>query len=345
MSTITSSKPIPLWRIVFFYSAISALLLAGEKAIDSIVSNRYLDNVDQFTSASSYILVGGWFGVGVSILLAFVFGNLLHKVGNINLNRRKMYKPTIKAGLAGAGFTFAFLFGLQFLDLQLMYAFTAPYLLFVVFKEWRQGKISQVQTFLLPAIIIVVGSMLSAYDPAWFSSSTDTGTFIALAAVVFVSYNYLFATDELLQKEAVDAADPMNVQLLRAIVLAISASISVIAIAFLRGEEVALANASLHLINNAEARAMLLLLFVFVTFGLVAKLMAKSASENVSQVVLVIAGHLAIGVPLSFLLNRLLPGAAGDLPTSEETISVRLIGAVVLGVGIWVLLRKYQRKA
>lgn len=334
------SKFKPIWLTeVFLYAVVSAFLLAGEKAVDSIVSNKFLASVDQITAASSYILVGGWFGVGVVIVLALVFGNLLHVVKPINLNQPKKY--AVLAGIAGAIFTFVFLFGLQFIDLQLMYALTSSYLLFVILREWMTGKIS-LKRYILPGLLVVVGSFIAVYDPAMFTSKqdVDVGTFIFLCALVFVFYNAFFAADELLQKPAMVVADPMNVQLIRFITLAVTATIGVLFVSALRGTLPLLREACEFLINNPDARSWLFVLFVLATVGMLARLIAKDKSENVSKVVIVVAANLAIGLFLSLKLNELWPGAAGSMPTSPEVILLRTVGAVVIAVGVLLLLQK-----
>jgi len=324
----TQSKGKPLWASVFVIALGSAFFLTIEKIVDSVISNNYAIASNPITAASAYLLVGGWFGVLVSLFLGKVLGK--HIPGHTRIELPKM-RPTILAilaGIAAALATLIILWGNQLFDLSIIVAISNVFVLFVVIYEWLRGKVSA-KTFLLPGVIVTISTVLVAYTPAW-QESTVLQEQAGKLLVVLLGYNILVAFGSLITKPAVDQSDPVNVQIVRFIALAITGTIISIGLAIANGQWQEFVNACSNILSSPGAYLFLFLLFAAVFLGQVLELWAKRQNVDVSSVVIVIGMSVGLGFIAALVIDALAPGSVGEVPTDLATRIIRLLGVAGL---------------
>jgi len=332
-----------------FFAIVAAIMLALEKGVDSIITNVFLlEGVGVLTAVSSYIIVGAWAGVLVAVLLYKVFDKPLRKLEVVNYTGinvlNGLNKASLISGVSGALFTFTFLLGLRVLDLQVMYALTTAYVIFVVVFEYLRGYVKNIKAYVVPVSLIAIGSILSAYDNEWLAYEIRDNT-ITFMIMVFVFYNLFFAVNELAEKKAISSSegDVLNVVLARSIILAISASILAIGLSVWREKQNELLEAVIFLATNPVALGFLTLLFFFVTVGIAAKLAAKAMSKDVSKVLLVVMGHLVIGWFVVLGLRFLWPETVPAIPDQPLEIGIRILASILLFYGVWQTGKMYEK--
>lgn len=328
----------PVWSSVFLIALGSAFFLTVEKVVDSVISNNYAIANDPITASSAYLFVGGWFGVLVCFVLGKTIGKNIPGHSGIRLPKAYPLRLSIFAGISAGLSTFIFLWGNQYFDLSVMVGISNFYILMIVIYEWLSGKVT-IQKFLLPGIVAVIGTIMVAYNPAWVNDNILQDQ-IGKLIFIFFSFNILVAFDRLITKPAVDQSDPINVQIVRFTLLAITGTITAFTLAFIRNEYTAFIDASKNILMTPAVYVWLFILFAAVFLGQVLELWAKRKNVDVSSVVIVIGLQVGLGFVATLVIDSISPGFVGNVPAELFTRAVRLIGVASLVLAIALLQKK-----
>lgn len=332
----------PWWGTMFSIALGSAVFATVMNIIDSVINQNFAISKDKLTAASAYLLIGGWFGVVVCLVLGKLLGfvaklmNVPREVKPEKVGGMSIKNLAILAGVFSAFATLVTLWGYQLNDLGVMSAVTNAFLIVIVLVEWRSGKVT-LKSLLLPSLLTIVSICLIAYSTSW---RTNTSTLVAEAPellFILVSASLLIAGDKIASKKAVDYSSSVNVQIIRFTTLAITATVLTLGWALLRGQWSELMTACGHILGSPAVYVLLTLLFVAVFLSQVLDLQARKIHKNVSEVVVVQSLNVGLGFMASLLINQVHTGLVGPVPTDTETLVVRIIGVAGLMLALVLL--------
>jgi len=328
---ITRTKARPLWRSTFGMAVAAALFTAIYKVMDNYTVHNLITNADGLTAAFSYLVIGGWTGLILGVAFSMLFGKRLidPDFDKISIGSGKMQFQAAVTGIISAGSTLFLLWGNQYGDPSVMIALGSGMILYTALYDLL-SKQAKLKTLALPLVLIICGSVLSAY------SGEIRITAMGLLLVLVVS-NGLAAISEIVEQGGARNSDGVNFFIWRFFWLASSGTVLAFLVSSLRGQTEAL----LQTVENSLRYIPwigLTMFFVFLGIGL--KLTAKK-NDAVSVILMVLSGSVVLGYIFTIIIDWIAPGTFG-VSQSGSVWTIRAIGAAALILGIAKLRRSTQ---
>lgn len=321
----------PIWRTTLGLGLLSAVFTAGFRGMDNYTVHNLIIARDELTAAFAYLIIGAWTGVALSIPLSIVLGRRIldPEFGGFVIRNRRLHAAAIATGLLSAASTLFILWGNQYSDPSVLIALSSLVLVYTIFYEVTRGRIS-LRKVGAPALLAIIGGILAS------ASGSVKATIIGLLLVLVLS-NGLDAVSNLLEREGTLASDGVNFFVWRFFWLAVFGTAGGFLIAPIRGTTELLFSTIAEGINVIPV---IMVTMVLVFFGMGFKFVAQKGG-GVSVVLIVRMSTIILGYPITFLGYLVAPGAFGELPTDISIWLVRLLGAVLIVLGIW-RLKNYE---
>ena len=318
----------PDWsRSVFLISMAAAVFGALYLVNDTFIMHKVIRSDDPFTAVSAYLILGGWIGTVCTLFYNAVLGKWLDKdYPGFNLGTGKMQGFALVSGAIAAGSTAFCLMGNQSLDPSLVTALANLSLLYLVFYDWVRGSIS-IKRIWLPALLVIAGSVLA-------SVTRLTGGFeITLAGILILLVGRCGtdALEKVVRQRGVWKSDPVTFNFWRFLWLTVSGTIIAVVVASVRGTFGKLMALLASCWRPALPWILLTMFLVFFFSTLLQKAMKTGALSKVSMVLNL---QIVLGIPLTLAVHSLWPGVFGELPSDFYVWVVRLLGVVMIILGI-----------
>ena len=324
-------KSKPLWRQSLLVLVIlAAIFTAVYKSMDNITVHNFITASDGLTAAFAYLVIGSWVGAISGGVFALLFGKKLvdPDFEKIQVGSRQMQILALITGAISAGSTLFLLWGNQFGDPSVMISLGNAVILYTLLFEVVKRRIDAKSVW-FPAVLVMLGGMMAA-----FGGSLQI-TLIGFFFVLVVS-NGLTAFSEIVEQKGTQISDGVNFFLWRFFWLAVTGTTLAFSVSAIRGHLPLLVSTILVGIHYIPWIT-LTMFFVFLGVGL--KLVAKKKNA-VSLVLVVLSLQIVLGFPITILGSWLVPGLFGVVPTSLTVWLVRLLGAGLIILGVYILRRK-----
>lgn len=330
-----STKAKPLWRGVFLLSLAAALFTAVYKSMDNITVHNIATAEDGLTAAFAYLTVGGWTGVISGLIFSLIFGKRLldRDFNGLVIRNSELHKQALISGAISAGGTLFLLWGNQLGDPSMLIAlgngvivYTALYDIFTRQASGRQ--------LIVPILLVIVGGALAAFSGSFYV------TFLGILMVGVIS-NGLTALSEVVEQKGARASDGVNLFVWRFFWLATTGTALAYVVTTFRGYT-AMWVATMQNLLLYLPWVVLTMFFVFLGIGL--KLVLKK-TNTISVVLLIMSVQIILGYPITLLGDSVHPGLFGEIPTDIAVWAIRVIGALLMIVGIIVLRNNHREES
>lgn len=322
------------WSKLIFLTALwSAIFGALYSTNDNFIMHHIIvcPN-DSFTATAFYLIVGGWIGTLLTLVLNRFLGKSMDKsYTGFNFGSLKMQKFALLSGIFGAVSTLLYLWGSQKLDPSLVLGLSSASVIWLCLYDSLTKKI-KVRSIIVPLTLVVVGSLIASTTRL---SGGFKITFLGII-ILLVGRCGLDAADGIVRKLGGNDTDAVIFNFWRFFWLSVSATILMIVVAFLRGTSDELWQMK-DIFLPTLPWILLTMFFVFLSNVLCQKAMQKGV---VSKVFLVTNSKIAIGVPIALLGDAIYPGVFGQLPTEPIVWIVRFAGVVLTAIGVMQLLKE-----
>jgi len=317
-------------RYVLLLLVLAAIFETIYKVNDTHITHNLISNTDKLLVASCYLIIGG----AVGLVVNFVFSNTrLGQVvdpafGKIKLPNKAVLGYAIASGFLSALSTLFLLWGSSLYDPGVVSALAGATVLFVMLWELYKGRISFAD-YIFPALLVFIGGAMATAD-------LTKGIQISVVSILLllVGKNLIGAASNLMQKEAVQGDNATNFTFWRFLALVISGAVIAFIIALFRG------NVS-DLVDLMKASFWQMLPFVLITMVFVyfSNGFQAVSTKYLPVTTISIIGSLPIvlGLFLGLGVNVIWPSTFKDLPTDSSTIVVRIVGSIVIIVGVALL--------
>lgn len=323
-------------RTVFSFAMLAGIATAGYTIVDTYVLNhRITAEGDTFLASCAYLIIGGWLGVMLGIVLAQLLGARL-----IDSDFTGFYRPSreflvlaLKMGVVSALATLLHLWSLQFADPSVVTALAALAIPASIFYDRKKDQHAK-KKFIPLVLVIVAGCVLSAYDGG-FSISKEAFALLAISAFGYAYNGNLF-------QDAARMTDSVTAHLWRFLVLAASGTVMVAAwVTIVQGEQDALWKAIRHAVNlTTLGVAILSMGFVFVAIPMEGNALKPKATPMSYIRTVILAVSIMIAIPATLLLDQASEGLLGDVPSDLGLWCIRLLGVSITLAGVFAIARK-----
>ncbi len=322
------------WRnSVIVMGLLTALFTAVYKSMDNASVHNVFIAQDRLTAAFAYLIVGGWTGAILGIVLALSLGQKLidPDFKGLVIRNKQMHITALISGGLSAVSTLFLLLGNQFGDPGALVALGSGVLVFTVAYDLWEGNVAW-QRIALPILAAIIGGSFAA-----FSGSLA----FTLAGVLFVLVisNGITAISEIAEQKGTQASDAVSLFVWRFFWLAITGTVLAIAVSITRGY--------LDLLLTTIQQGLSFLWFVIITMffvflGIGLKLMLK-AKNAVSVVLLILSVQVALAFPITYLGDLIHSELFGPIPHDQVVWGIRISGAALLVWGIFLLRRTWVK--
>ncbi len=315
----------------------NALMAAVFTALYSVNDNLIMHNVilcpeDKFTAVSFYLMMGGWIGVICNYGYSVFLGKKIDKeYAGFNVGNFKMQIFAFTAGILSASSTVFYLVGSQNLDPSLVLCLANISILYLVIYDVLL-KYIKIQEVILPALIVIAGSALSSI------TRLSGGMQITLLGItVLLLGRYLtMSCQQIIKQRGVRASDAVIFHFWRFVWLSFSGTCLMLIIAFSR-DKLDLLIAMRKLVFPTLPWILVTMFFVFFSSVLENKAIKTGA---VSKVALILNSQIVMGIPLTLMGDVFKPGVFGEIPREPFVWLIRLIGVLLIILGITFLAKK-----
>lgn len=334
------------WLNEIVLLAISAgFFTAVYNSSDTYILHNYLrSNSDRMIGSFLYLIVGGWFGVVLTVAMGLLFGkSMAPGFTGWKVPAWGALFYTLASGLSGALATFFLLFGLSSYDPGLVIILVVGSLLGQAYLDIFQKNLT-VRVLAVPTCLVIVGSISSTI-------STRNGFEISFGAIVivFLIRNAFDIVSTYTKKEGIrlkstggkDLIDAVNFQLWRFIWLAFFGTIISLSWVASRGQ--------LGLMGSVFTEGILKATpFILLTMGCVflAGVWETRALKDDHMTIVTILLHSKIffGLAITYSINALFPEAFGTLDNDLFSILIKVFGGTLVFIGIVVLTKSKSLK-
>ncbi len=316
----------PRGRTMFGWALISGLFTTIYKAGDNIVVHNILLTEDKLTTASTYLILGGWGGVISRSLYSYLFGRQIDDQYKGLLNAPwAMHKIAFWGGLTGAIATLATLSGHQGTDPGVIIALSSAQVIFMLFFDRRKG---QHRSGIIPLVFFtLVGCALSSYEGSWVFP------WMPIFLILFVA-SPLSAIGSNQQQDGARASDSVVFPFWRFVWLAGIGSGGVVLLAILRGKLDVLGEALNKALTTPAAWLAIALVMLAVFFADTTEARSKKDKGSSLTYVFLVASSIQIlfGIPITLIGEGISSGVFGKVPHDPVVWGVRLIGVILVVV-------------
>ncbi len=312
---------------VFLISIVAAIFGALYLANDTFIMHKVIRAKDPFTAVSAYLILGGWIGILCTLVYNALLGRRLDKnYPGFNLGTSKMQVLALVSGTIAAGSTTFALMGNQSLDPSLVIALSNLSILYLIFYDGIRGDIS-LRKLWLPMLLVIIGSILASV------TRLTGGLEITLLGILILLIGRCGtdALEKIVRQRGGRRSDAITFTFWRFLWLTISGSIIVSAIALIRGTFDELTRLLITIWRPALPWILLTMFFVFFFNTLLQKAINR---ETVSKVSMVVNLQIVLGIPFTLAGNWLWPGVFGEIPSDSAIWIVRLVGAILIILGV-----------
>lgn len=320
---------------LFALSILAAIFLAMGKVGDNVVQNAAFKVEDQdLVSAITFVIVGSWIGTILGFICASLFGKKIDpNFKGLSLKTKEFHKWAIISGLFGVGSTLFYLLGSLKNDPSVVNALVSIAFIYVVIYEIVMKRIKKPKSFLVPAMLVFLGSILTSLIAVKDSLEV---TFTGLIFVGLLAAS-LGAVSEVTGKTASDAGgkDPINLQAWRFLWFAVFGTPILVTFTYLTGNFPLLLNTMQEGLVKSGFGLGIALLMLVVFFGEAIKQYLKIAHNSVSKALLATLCATIFVYPIAIVGEIARPGMYGSpLPTDIKVWIGRLAGASILVLGL-----------
>jgi len=320
-------------RKTFLISLTAAVFGALYLANDTFIMHRVIVYRDSFTAVSVYLVFGAWVGLICMLIYNSLFGKWIdNDYPGFNFGTRKMETFALISGAIAAGSTAFCLMGNQSLDPSLVTALSNLSIIYLVGYDSLRRNIS-FKNIVVPMSLVVLGSALASI------TKISGGFEITLAGILILLIGRCGtdAVEKIVRQQGVWKSDAITFNFWRFLWLAVFGTIFSLLVAFARGSINELLTLFLQIWKSALPWILLTMFFVFFFSTLLQKAMKTGA---ISKVTLVVNFQIALGIPLTLLLNQIAPGVFGNISQETAVWVVRSVGALMIVFGIYYLRNK-----
>ena len=305
----------------------SGIFQAFYNSIDNyILQNIFTYKKDALIGPLIYIIIGAWLGLFMFFLIGLLSGKSLEK------KFKKYQKPDKKtlvfalgAGLFSAVATLFNLVALSKYDVGLFITLSTGTVIFISLIDVLRKNVS-FRMVAVPTFLIVLGTTLSV-------SKTVGGFNITWEAVflVFILYSISDAVSENFSKTGNELTDPINFLILRFTFLTLFGTLFSIGIVVWLGK----IDTVMEVLTSGILKAVpyIGITMIFVYFSFVCRYKAFRGDE-LSIIELLTYAKIFVGLMITFLFNALRPGIFGTIETDFFSVSLRVLGGMVVFLGV-----------
>lgn len=216
--------------LYFVYLAVMAGLVAS--LLSSYISNHILAPSNSsvlYVGALLYTVIGGWVGLGVSLVMARTSGSVVDtRYRKLVFRNAELMKFAALGGMISAIQTGFWLFAFQLYDASLVEAVGSTAIVFILLWDVLKRRNLQLGGILLPTLLVLTGSILSACANSrsgCFSSVANSGQIGLMLLHLLVGVSLAEAVKEQIAQYGAEAQDAVNYTVWRMLFLALTASV------------------------------------------------------------------------------------------------------------------------
>jgi len=282
---------------------------------------------DAFTSVSTYLIFGAWIGTICMLFYNRLFGKWIDgDYPGFNFGTRKVQTFALISGAIAAGSTTFCLMGNQSLDPSLVTALSNLSIIYLVGYDILRRNIS-FKDIVVPMALVVLGSVFASV------TKISGGFEITLLGILILLVGRCGtdAVEKIVRQQGVWKSDAVTFNFWRFLWLAVCGTIMAVVIAIVRGSLEKLVTLLRVIALPALPWVLLTMSFVFFFSTLLQKGLKTGA---VSKVTMVVNFQIVLGIPLTLFANYLWPGVFGEIPSDLSVWIIRLVGSVLVVLGV-----------
>ena len=316
------SQNADLWP---FFLAI--VLTVVYKMGDGYVMGHLISSNDKLIATLAYLTIGALVGLTINFLLCQTSAGKLidssfQSIRGVSL---KAHKWAAISGIFGALTTGIYLWSFRTLDPSIVVPLTTLAVLYIGIAESFRGKVALGR--ILPSIILVIAGVAIASVHEGANWAVTGGTLIVLLLV----YNALSAFGELASKIGVDASDPVSFGFWRFFWLVVAAVLIAIGTSIAIGQ---FGSYIAAIVGSVAAIPFIVGVMVVVFFdngwGNRGMKLTSATKKNVMM-----TGTVVLSIFATAAVGLILPGVFPSAPTTVLEWTLRLVGAALLVLGVF----------
>ncbi len=323
------------WRSILALCVLSGVLTAFYGVNDNYLSHTHFKSVDNvvidITTASAYLIVGGWVGVLGNFVYALLLGKRFidPKFEQLTWRKPRMQALALLGGGVSAVATWLQLFTAQKQDPSVIAALGSLTLVFMLVYDVLKKQVD-FRKFAPWGVAAVLGSAAVSYVGKLTAETLQAFVLVGVLACI------LSAINRVAKQEGTRSSDSVNFHVWRFLWLALLGTVFAVAVAMFNQTTGLLLEMVVQAIKTGWVMGLVVLTMLFVFFASSLENVAMGPKKVGGSYVFVTttATQLIITMVLTYLVDLAAKGVVGEVPTDPAVWGVRVVGIFVV---IWSL--------